>query len=99
MGIASLHPSYELRRENADAHSPVIVREGGRFSIPEAIMIKPMSRGVLDPPHARGMTVEYCFAISASLRAQRSNPSFRMRSDNGLLRGAGARIRATRGSQ
>jgi hypothetical protein len=70
----------------------------GRPSIPEAAVIEPIGRSVLDPPHARGMTIEWCVAISASLRAKRSNPlSPRMRRD-GLLRGAchRARIRATR---
>jgi hypothetical protein len=37
--------------------SVVIVREGGRSSIPEASVIEPRSRGVLDTPHARGTTV------------------------------------------
>ena len=36
-------------REIADTHSPVIVREGGRSSIPEAAVTEPISRGVLDP--------------------------------------------------
>src|ERR1700738_833992 len=30
---------------------------GGRSSIPETSVIDPKGRGVLDPPHARGMTV------------------------------------------
>src|SRR5258708_40199605 len=34
----------------------VIVREGGRSSIPETLVIETRSRGVLDPPHVRGMT-------------------------------------------
>jgi hypothetical protein len=96
------------RRENADAHSLSSPGLTGRPSIPEAAVIEPTSRGVLDPPHARGMTIEGCVAISRSLRAKRSNPlSPRIRKD-GLLRGAchhcasamalvgGARIRATR---
>jgi hypothetical protein len=29
----------------------------GRSSIPETPAVEPMSRGVLDPPHARGMTI------------------------------------------
>jgi hypothetical protein len=35
----------------------VIVREGGRSSIPEKSVIEPKGRGVLDAPHARGMTI------------------------------------------
>lgn len=30
-------------------------------------MTEPIGRGVLDPPHARGMTTAYRVAISASL--------------------------------
>jgi hypothetical protein len=47
--------SGATRRENADTHSPVIVREGGRSSIPETLMIETIGRGVLDTPHARGL--------------------------------------------
>jgi hypothetical protein len=35
-------------RENVDTHSAVIVREGGRSSIPETLMIESIGRGVLD---------------------------------------------------
>src|SRR6185436_13348918 len=45
------------RRESADTYSPVIVREGGRSSIPETSMIESISRSVLDAPPSRGMTV------------------------------------------
>jgi len=66
--------SGAARRENADTHSPVIVREGGRSSIPETSMIEPISRGVLDPPHARGMTavvvVLWYFTVIASVAKQ-----------------------------
>jgi hypothetical protein len=48
--------SGAVRRENADAYSVVIVREGGRSSIPETSMIEPVSRGVLDTSPSRGMT-------------------------------------------
>ncbi len=34
----------------------VIARESGRSSIPEAAVIEPRSRGVLDSPLPRGMT-------------------------------------------
>ena len=63
------------RRENANTHSAVIVREGGRSSIPETPVMESRSRGVLDTPHARGMTTVCNVAICTSLRAQRSNPS------------------------
>src|SRR6266404_9625299 len=43
-------------RENAYAYSVVIVREGGRSSIPETAVTEPRSRGVLDTPPSRGMT-------------------------------------------
>jgi hypothetical protein len=43
-----LQTSGALRREIAETHSVVIVREGGRSSIPETSMIEPISRGVLD---------------------------------------------------
>jgi len=36
--------------------SVVIARACGRSSIPETSMMEPWSRGVLDAPHARGMT-------------------------------------------
>jgi hypothetical protein len=39
-----------LRRGSAAAHSPVIAREGGRSSIPEAAAMETISRGVLDRP-------------------------------------------------
>ena len=38
------------RREIANVRSIVIVREGGRSSIPETLMIESRSRGVLDRP-------------------------------------------------
>jgi hypothetical protein len=37
-----------MRREKAKSYSVVIVREGGRSSIPEAAVIESISRGVLD---------------------------------------------------
>jgi hypothetical protein len=55
-----MQTSGAMRRENAETHSVVIVREGGRSSIPETSMIESISRGVLDTPHARGMTVFTC---------------------------------------
>jgi hypothetical protein len=60
-----MHNSGASRREIAEVCgeyeratlSVVIAREGGRPSIPETSVIEPRSRGVLDTPHARGMTV------------------------------------------
>ena len=45
-----------MRREIVASYSVVIVREGGRSSIPEASVIESISRGVLDVPPSRGMT-------------------------------------------
>ena len=45
---------FEIRIRNDTL--TVIVREGGRSSIPETSAIESRSRGVLDPPHSRGMT-------------------------------------------
>ena len=41
--------SGDQRREIAKSYPAVIVREGGRSSIPETSLIEPISRGVLDP--------------------------------------------------
>jgi hypothetical protein len=46
--------------------SVVIVREGGRSSIPETPVIEPKGRSVLDTPPARGTTVE----VASSARAK-----------------------------
>jgi hypothetical protein len=43
-----MQTSGDQRREKAASHSTVIVREGGRSSIPETLMKEPMGRGVLD---------------------------------------------------
>jgi hypothetical protein len=40
-----MQTSGEMRRENANAYSVVIVREGGRSSIPETSMIEPRRTG------------------------------------------------------
>ena len=37
----------------------VIVRESGRSSIPETLVMEPAHRGVLVTPHTRGMTTEF----------------------------------------
>jgi hypothetical protein len=52
-------------REIANVYSVVIVREGGRSSIPEAAMIEPIGRGVLDAPPSRGMTTDGCLKIES----------------------------------
>ena len=44
-----MQTSGKTCRENAASCSVVIVREGGRSSIPETLMIEPISHGVLDP--------------------------------------------------
>jgi hypothetical protein len=69
--------SGAMRRENEDAHSVVIVREGGRSSIPETAVIELKSRGVLDTPHSRGMTTVRNVAL-AMTRMGRSTLDTRM---------------------
>ena len=49
MGSRTRARSTHLR----DCHRPGLT---GRPSIPEAAVIEPISRGVLDPPPSRGMT-------------------------------------------
>ena len=44
-----MQASGETRREIAKSYSVVIVREGGRSSIPETAVFESISRGVLDP--------------------------------------------------
>src|SRR3954449_8631575 len=60
-GWMFVHNSGGSSRENVDACadylSAVIAREGGRSGIPEASVMEPISRGVLDTPSSRGMTV------------------------------------------
>ncbi|MEH2552378.1 hypothetical protein V1283_009023 [Bradyrhizobium sp. AZCC 2262] len=55
-GQTKIQTSGERRRENAASYSVVIVREGGRSSIPETAMMESIGRGVLDAPPSRGMT-------------------------------------------
>ena len=45
--------SGDQRREIVKSYSTVIVREGGRSSIPEALVIELIRRGVLDHPPSR----------------------------------------------
>jgi len=63
---------------NDAAPTTVIVRESGRSSIPETPAMKWIDRGVLDPPHARGMTAvgEANYCPSCEERQRRSNPAF-----------------------
>ena len=68
--LASL--GRKSRRENAIPYSLVVTRVGGRSSIPEAAVIEPISRGVLDAPPSRGMTVQWRVGISSSLLTKRS---------------------------
>jgi hypothetical protein len=63
-----MQTSGDQRREKAKVYSAVIVREGGRSSIPETAVIESISRGVLDHPPARVMTI--CLAATVSLRSQ-----------------------------
>ena len=77
-GQTKMQNSGGMRREIAASYSVVIVREGGRSSIPETTMIEPIGRGVLDPPPARGMTRsgnfdgENCLAPFLRLRKPRA---------------------------
>jgi len=52
---AELRSMFAIARDDA-AFSTVIVRESGRSSIPEMALMSSIKRGVLDAPHARGMT-------------------------------------------
>ena len=52
--------------------SAVIVRESGRSSIPETLMIESKGRSVLDTPHARGMTAQ-CVRRGVSLFRRRTH--------------------------
>jgi hypothetical protein len=65
-GKSFLQTSGVMRRENAQPYSAVIVREGGRSSIPEMPVMEPIGCGVLDT-RLPGMTI--CFAAIASLRS------------------------------
>ena len=79
-----MQTSGDQRRENAATYPVVIVREGGRSSIPETAMIEPIGRGVLDPPPARGMTRSGNF--SRHLRESQL-PSFCIRMRAAVLKG------------
>jgi hypothetical protein len=50
--------SVPARMRHDPTHA-VIVRESGRSSIPQALVMEPARRGVLVTPHARGMTTEF----------------------------------------
>ena len=79
---------------NGSANGRPMTGSGGRSSIPETAAIEPRSRGVLDPPHARGMTA--LVSLRGASATKQSMLSFARR--DGLFRGAchRARIRATR---
>ncbi len=62
----------DIRGHSHTAYSTVIAREGGRSSIPETPLIESSSRGVLDTPPSRGMTVQWRVGISSSLLTKRS---------------------------
>jgi hypothetical protein len=68
-----MQTSGALCREIAASYSVVIVREGGRSSIPETPLIEPISRSVLDTPHARGMTRLCNFAVIARSEATKQS--------------------------
>jgi hypothetical protein len=73
---------------NAEVRPTVVAREGGRSSIPETLMMDTRSRGVLDTPHARGMT-DQGFKAMTSLRGMKATKqsSFRIAgTDHELLR-------------
>jgi hypothetical protein len=59
-----MQTSGAVGRENAKPYLVVIVREGGRSSIPEAAVIETIGRSVLDT-RLRG------YDVPSSLRAQR----------------------------
>ncbi len=67
------------RGERSDSNfkqlSAVIVREGGRSSIPETAVLEQRGRRVLDAPPARGMTMEFVRDTSPRSRGMRC-PSF-----------------------
>ena len=47
-GSEVMQTSGAMRREIAKSYSVVVIREGGRSSIPETAVIESISRGVLD---------------------------------------------------
>ena len=83
----ALHGVGGYARNDA-APSTVIVRESGRSSIPGTPAKKWIGRGVLDPPHARGMTAvgEANYCPSCEERQRRSNPAFSVCRGKGLRR-------------
>src|SRR4051812_7560913 len=80
----AIQSSGAARREIAKAYSVVIVREGGRSSIPEAAVIEPISRGVLDT-RFRGYDDRIWNATLSppSLRAKDECPDDDRRRNNG----------------
>src|SRR5829696_1260750 len=68
-GPMKMQSSGAMRREIAASYSVVVTREGGCPSIPEALVIEPISRGVLDPPPSRGTTTWF-LAVLRGLRSR-----------------------------
>src|SRR6476620_9899722 len=58
-----MQTSGALCRGIAASYSVVIVRESGRPGIPEAVVVEPISRPVLNPPPSRRMTAVCCLAV------------------------------------
>ena len=83
----SEHTLVVIARQPVRPSAGRMTGSGGRSSIPETVMIRPRSRGVLDTPHARGMTA-VCAAVDCF-----AEPVISTRA---LLRSSVARIRATR---
>ena len=73
-----MQTSGASRRENADTHSSVIVREGGRSSIPETLMMESISRGVLDCPafaEHDNFSVRICRVVALSFSQPVNSPA------------------------
>jgi hypothetical protein len=75
---ASATRRLAMTNEYARHLSAVIVREGGRSSIPETSVIEPKGPGVLDTPLSRGMTacVRCCGRISRTAAEKEDRESF-----------------------
>jgi hypothetical protein len=49
---------------------------GGRSSIPETVVIESIGRSVLDPPHARGMTISLIGRGCLTIEKDRWSPRY-----------------------
>jgi len=92
------HDGSTLLPPHPQSSSPGLT---GRSSIPETSVIEPRGRGVLDTPHARGMTVvsggEHRILPSLRGAKRRSNPFFLRAAQWIASRSlSSARVRATR---